>query len=223
MSQFIDSSISLIRWLNAISPRAEAILQFCHISHKMCWVYPPFTLAQTVELICHTKRRLVNCLWHDLAACSDNSLLTLTMRIFIAYTLALRSPLHTTRVTNTFCMIRDSHSGGYEEFCLLGITPHSPLKVNRRFGGTFCVRFHGRRINGVRNQREIRMRHVPPKRPLTFNGLYGVISQRTELLVIRPFLLGANTHIRDKTACIHTLPEHRVFLLRWERVSVTVE
>jgi hypothetical protein len=43
------------------------------------------------------------------------------------------------------------------------ITPCRPLKVNRSFGG--CKR------------------HFPPKRRLTFNGLHGVISLKTELLI----------------------------------------
>jgi hypothetical protein len=36
------------------------------------------------------------------------------------------------------------------------ITPCSPLKVNRRFGGTYRLHLHGRRISRVRNQRESR-------------------------------------------------------------------
>jgi hypothetical protein len=34
------------------------------------------------------------------------------------------------------------------------ITPCTPLKVNRRFGGTNCLHLQGRRINQVRNPRE---------------------------------------------------------------------
>jgi hypothetical protein len=33
------------------------------------------------------------------------------------------------------------------------MTPCSPLKVNRRFGGTYRLHFQGRRINQTRNQR----------------------------------------------------------------------
>jgi hypothetical protein len=36
------------------------------------------------------------------------------------------------------------------------ITPFSPLKVNRRFGGTNRLHLQGRRINRARNQRESR-------------------------------------------------------------------
>jgi hypothetical protein len=34
------------------------------------------------------------------------------------------------------------------------ITPWSPLKVNRRFGGTYCLHLQGRRISEASNQRE---------------------------------------------------------------------
>jgi hypothetical protein len=34
------------------------------------------------------------------------------------------------------------------------ITPCSPLKVNRRFGGTCRLHLHGRRINQERNKHE---------------------------------------------------------------------
>jgi hypothetical protein len=34
------------------------------------------------------------------------------------------------------------------------ITPCSPLKVNRRLGGTCCLHFQGRRISRARNERE---------------------------------------------------------------------
>jgi hypothetical protein len=36
------------------------------------------------------------------------------------------------------------------------ITPCNPLKVNRRFGWTYCLHLQGRRISRVRNQRESR-------------------------------------------------------------------
>jgi hypothetical protein len=32
------------------------------------------------------------------------------------------------------------------------ITPHSPVKVDRRFGGTYCLRLQGRRVSEARNQ-----------------------------------------------------------------------
>jgi hypothetical protein len=55
------------------------------------------------------------------------------------------------------------------------ITPYSPLKVDRRFGGTCCLQ--GRRVNRTRNQRESRRGCVPTKLRFTFNGLHGIISQ----------------------------------------------
>jgi hypothetical protein len=74
-------------------------------------------------------------------------------------------------------------------------TPWSPLKVNRRFGGTCWFLLQGWRIIQARNLRQAsskqshcwffawiilwpwrRRRHVSPKRQLTFNGLRGVIS-----------------------------------------------
>jgi hypothetical protein len=73
------------------------------------------------------------------------------------------------------------------------ITPYSPLKVNCHFGGTY--RFHHQdRINRARYCHLFSRwylallillwrcrRYVPLKRRLTFNGLYGVISQKTAL------------------------------------------
>jgi hypothetical protein len=43
-----------------------------------------------------------------------------------------------------------------EEYRLLGYTPCSPLKVNRRFGGTHRLHLKGRNISQARNQRESR-------------------------------------------------------------------
>jgi hypothetical protein len=74
-------------------------------------------------------------------------------------------------------------------------TPRSPLKVNGLFGGTCRLHLQDRRVRRARNQRGSRWqadlcwfltrlilrpwkwrRYVSPKRPLTFNGLHGVIS-----------------------------------------------
>jgi hypothetical protein len=35
------------------------------------------------------------------------------------------------------------------------ITTHSPLKVNRSFGGTYCLRLEGRRISEARSQTDV--------------------------------------------------------------------
>jgi hypothetical protein len=78
-------------------------------------------------------------------------------------------------------------SGINEEYFFWDNTPCRPLKVNRRFGGTYCLHIQGRRRNCRTNQRESRLlilrpsrweRYFPPKRPLTFNRLHGVISQK---------------------------------------------
>jgi hypothetical protein len=81
------------------------------------------------------------------------------------------------------------------------ITPCSPLEVTQSFGGRYRLHLQDRRKSQGRNQCESRWitehacfhatwsiliswiwrRYVPPKRRLTFNGLHGVISQKTEL------------------------------------------
>jgi hypothetical protein len=78
------------------------------------------------------------------------------------------------------------------------ITLCSPLKVNRRFGGTYRLHLHGLRISRARKQRSVcnlsrsflawlilgpwrLWRYANPKRRLTFNGLHGVMSQEIVL------------------------------------------
>jgi hypothetical protein len=76
------------------------------------------------------------------------------------------------------------------------ITPCSPLKVNRHFGGAYRLQLQGRRISRARNQRGSKWkagpawlilrlwswrRYVSPKRWLPFNGLRGVISLKIVL------------------------------------------
>jgi hypothetical protein len=81
------------------------------------------------------------------------------------------------------------------------ITPCSPLRVNRHYGGTCRLHLQDRRISQARNQRKgcgsaccllhtgliLRSwrwrRYVPPKRRLTFNGLHGIISQKIVLFI----------------------------------------
>jgi hypothetical protein len=69
---------------------------------------------------------------------------------------------------------------------LWDIMPCSPLKVNRRFGGTGHLHLQGRRVSRARNQCERRwhciceclfLRNIR----LTSNGLYGVVSEKIEL------------------------------------------
>jgi hypothetical protein len=87
------------------------------------------------------------------------------------------------------------------------ITERSPLNVNRRFRGTYCLHHQGRRISRARSQSESRYwsvyhmlsrwflarlilrpwrwrRYVPTNRRLTFNRLHGIMSQKMVLLWI---------------------------------------
>jgi hypothetical protein len=70
------------------------------------------------------------------------------------------------------------------------VTPCSPFKVNRRFGGTCRLHLQGREISQAGEQLETRWQPelclqpaLKPKRRLTFNGLHGIISQEIELLI----------------------------------------
>jgi hypothetical protein len=60
------------------------------------------------------------------------------------------------------------------------IMPYSPLKVNRRFGGTCRLQLQGPRISNARNQREAGSRQSSDWRQ---RRLQGVISQKMELFV----------------------------------------
>jgi hypothetical protein len=77
------------------------------------------------------------------------------------------------------------------------ITPCNPLKVNRRFEGTYPLHLQGRIISRAKSQRGSKwqachlfsrcffdLEDVPPKRGLTFNGLHGVISEKIVLFKI---------------------------------------
>jgi hypothetical protein len=81
-------------------------------------------------------------------------------------------------------------------FC--DLTPCSPLKVNRSFGGTFRLPFSGLKNKPSMTRQSSALfatwyiirfvlrpwrwrRHVPPKCRLIFNGLHDVISQKTQL------------------------------------------
>jgi hypothetical protein len=64
------------------------------------------------------------------------------------------------------------------------------LNINRRFGGTYCLHLQSRRISRARNQCKSRWQaeleaedggDIPPSGWLTFNGLHGIISQKTTL------------------------------------------
>jgi hypothetical protein len=57
------------------------------------------------------------------------------------------------------------------------ITPCSPLKVNRRYGGIFRLHLQGWRISQAWK--------LMARRGLAFNELHGVMSQKTELFIIK--------------------------------------
>jgi hypothetical protein len=75
----------------------------------------------------------------------------------------------------------------------------SPLKVNRRFGGTCCLHLQVGKICHTRNQRICgnkhsstwliirtwrQRRHVPAKRRSNLNGPHGVMSQKIDFSII---------------------------------------
>jgi hypothetical protein len=112
-------------------------------------------------------------------------------------------------INNFFCCIRIGPSNylmSMKRTIFWSITPCSPLKMNRRFGGTYRLHLQVRRISRARNQREsswqvtsacnlislwflarlIRRprrwrRYDTSKRWLTFDGLHGVIFQKIVL------------------------------------------
>jgi hypothetical protein len=53
------------------------------------------------------------------------------------------------------CKIWGFHSGGYEEFCLVGYNVIYPLKVIRRFGETCRLQLQGRRISQVTVMKQV--------------------------------------------------------------------
>jgi hypothetical protein len=80
--------------------------------------------------------------------------------------------------------------------------PFSPLKVNRRFGGTCRLHLEGR-ISQGRNQHRAGIKQllglfldpedggdVSPTRLLTFNELHVVISRKAEIFVIVKWTVG---------------------------------
>jgi hypothetical protein len=61
------------------------------------------------------------------------------------------------------------------------IVPCGALKVNRRFGALLATYFHADCFLGFFDSED--GGGVPPKLPLTFNGLHNVISQNTLLFI----------------------------------------
>jgi hypothetical protein len=114
-------------------------------------------------------------------------------------------------------------------FC--DITLCSPLKVNRRFGGTYYLHLQvekwaeqDTRVKAGGKKR-IKRRYVPRKRRLTFNGLHGVLSQKILLFIINVFphlYLGLSsifnfafsTSFPSSLSCVlHTLPMSFILIL----------
>jgi hypothetical protein len=85
------------------------------------------------------------------------------------------------------------HITGFEVVtaAVMNITPCSPLKIDRRFRGTYGLHVQIRRIRWflvwLIFWRCRRRRCVPPKRLATLNGLHGVISQNTLLFRLHFF------------------------------------
>jgi hypothetical protein len=77
--------------------------------------------------------------------------------------------------------MRTEHSAGKimteQSSIFWNITPCSPLEVNRSFGRKYRLHLQGRKVSRTRNQRESRWQTE------TFNGIHGVISQKTELFI----------------------------------------
>jgi hypothetical protein len=123
--------------------------------------------------------------------------------ILNAYTsVRTHSKLYSATIVHHFLEFEVVTAVAMKSYVFCDIAPCSPLKVNRRFGGTFRFHLQGRRISWVRNQPEsmwqaeprsrwflaqiiirpwIWRRYLPPKRRLTFNGLHGIISQMIAL------------------------------------------
>jgi hypothetical protein len=58
-----------------------------------------------------------------------------------------------------------------------------PFKVNRSFAGICRLHLQNRQRDQARNHHQAGSKYISPKRPLTFNLLHGIISQKTELFV----------------------------------------
>jgi hypothetical protein len=55
------------------------------------------------------------------------------------------------------CRINTANCSLQKSYTFWDITPRSPMKVNRRFGGTCRLHLNGRRISQARNKREAAM------------------------------------------------------------------
>jgi hypothetical protein len=66
------------------------------------------------------------------------------------------------------------------KFYFLGYNTVYSLEFNRRFGGTYCLHLQSRRVSQERNEHEDRGDIYR----LTFTGLKGIVSHKTELFIL---------------------------------------
>jgi hypothetical protein len=119
------------------------------------------------------------------------------VRMILTFQCFILKYIFIVREVDTFYRIWSSHRHGCDEVYRLGYNVTYPLKIRRRFGETYYFHLQGRTISQERHQHEVDskqrfliwlifwpwwwMLNVPPKRRLTFDGLYDVISQKTKL------------------------------------------
>jgi hypothetical protein len=82
------------------------------------------------------------------------------------------------------------------------ITLCSPLKVNRRFGGTYRLHLQGRGISRARNQRESRRKAETLKMEVTCSSETSVDFQRTTQRYIAEYRTLHNHSSENLTSCI---------------------
>jgi hypothetical protein len=82
------------------------------------------------------------------------------------------------------------------------ITPCSPFKVNRCFGGTYRRAVLATCFHAI-------LRYVPPKRRLTYGGLHGVISEKITTTLRTS---NATSKIKFKIFILSGLKFHNAFL-----------
>jgi hypothetical protein len=105
-----------------------------------------------------------------------------------------QTDVHLTSTVYTELRIWDSHSGGYEEFCLWDIRPCSPLKVNWYFGGMCRLHRQGRRTN---------------KKPSSA-AWFTLVSCSAYFSSLKMATCSSETSVNFQRAARHYSPEHRI-------------
>jgi hypothetical protein len=120
---------------------------------------------------------------------------------------------HMGAMRNTYTFLVGELEGKKSIIVFWDITPCSPLKVNRRFGGTYRLHLQGRALLATCFHAGFLLGiffdpedgdDVHPKRRLTFNGLYGFISQKvvffitTAVRTLNPTYLKERNHWGDQ-------------------------